>query len=61
MAQQRYAPPVRQRGIFSWDLETIRLARDQQLLGDFQVPVRLAEAMRTDDALFTAYHARVSL
>lgn len=28
--------------------------------GDFEVPVRLAEAMRTDDALFTAYQARVA-
>lgn len=28
--------------------------------GDFKQPVRLAEAMRTDDALFTAYMIRVS-
>jgi hypothetical protein len=32
--------------------------RDQQMRGCFDMPVRLAEAFRTDDALFTAYQAR---
>lgn len=43
-----------------WTLEKIRRARDAQLRGDFQEPVRLAEAMRTDDALFTAYTNRLA-
>lgn len=45
---------------YSWDLEAIRGARDDQMLGIFSQPVRLAEAMRTDDALFTAYHNRLA-
>lgn len=53
-------PPRRQQGPYAWDLERIRAARDEQLRGVFQLPVRLAEAMRTDDALFTAYQARVA-
>jgi hypothetical protein len=44
----------------SWPLESIRSARDQQMLGVFEQPVKLAEAMRTDDALFTAYQTRVA-
>jgi len=44
----------------SWSLETIRAARDAQMKGDFTLPVRLAEACRTDDALFTAYHSRLA-
>lgn len=50
------------RGIsaYAWTLETIRAARDAQMRGDFQTPVRLAEAMRTDDALFSAYHNRIA-
>ncbi len=52
--------PVRQSGPYAWDLERIRRARDCQMRGDFEIPVRLAEAMRTDDALFTAYQARVA-
>jgi hypothetical protein len=54
-------PPVRrQGGGFGWSLELIRSARDAQLRGDFAQPVRLAEAFRTNDALFTAYQARVA-
>jgi hypothetical protein len=55
------APPVRtQGGGYTWSLETIRSARDAQLRGQFEAPVRLAEAFRTNDAMFTAYMARVS-
>ncbi len=43
-----------------WTLEKIRQARDAQMRGDFALPVRLAEAMRTDDALYTAYLNRIS-
>lgn len=54
------SPPRKSRGTFAWSLEAIRQARDAQLRGDFAQPVRLAEAMRTDDALFVAYHNRIA-
>lgn len=53
-------PVRRDRPTLSWALETIRLARDAQLSGDFARPVALAKMMRTDDALFTAYHNRIA-
>ena len=52
--------PRRTQGPFVWDLQAIRCARDDQMRGHFARPVRLAEAMRTDDALFTAYHNRLA-
>jgi hypothetical protein len=55
-----HAPPKRKQGPYSWELCEIRRARDHQLRGEFALPVRMAEAFRTDDALFTAYQARVS-
>jgi len=60
LARPLRAPVRQQPGAYAWDLETIRAARDAQMRGDFSEPVRLAEAMRTDDALFTAYHNRVA-
>lgn len=60
-ASTQVAPPIEHRGgRFAWSLADIRAARDMQLRGEFFKPVRLAEAMRTDDALFTAYTTRVS-
>jgi hypothetical protein len=53
-------PPLRTQACYSWELEAIRGARDDQLRGNFSRPVRLAEAMRTDDALFVAYHNRIA-
>lgn len=44
----------------SWDLQKIRNARNAQLLGQFKLPVQLATALRTDDALFTARRNRLS-
>jgi hypothetical protein len=52
--------PRRESPITSWSLEMIRSARDAQLRGDFKLPVKLAAAMRTDDALFIAYHNRIA-
>lgn len=52
--------PLRRTGPYSWGLEAIRRARDAQLRGDFAEAVRLAEAMRTDDALYVAYHNRIA-
>jgi hypothetical protein len=54
------AAPRLDRSIFSWSLETIRLARDEQMRGQFRLPVALARAMRADDALFSAYHNRIA-
>lgn len=53
-------PPKRSASPFAWSLERVRRARDEQLAGKFGTPVRLAEAMRTDDAMFVAYHNRIA-
>lgn len=45
---------------YSWDLESIRNARDSQLRGDFKLPVALATMLRTDDAIFNARRFRVA-
>lgn len=45
--------------IFSWSLEEIFRARDAQMRGNFLLPARMAESMRTDDALFVAYGNRL--
>jgi hypothetical protein len=57
-AARAVKPPTRVQGSYSWSLQRIREVRDQQMRGQFAFPVRLAEAFRTDDALFTAYQAR---
>lgn len=53
-------PPIESSGVYSWTLPEIRNARDAQLRGQFSLPVRLAESMRTDDALFVAYENRLA-
>ena len=52
--------PMQWSEAYSWSLEAIMSARDQQMMGQFSYPVRLASAMRTDDALAVAYRARVA-
>src|SRR5262249_41694985 len=52
--------PRRNQATYSWSLEAIRAARDAQMIGKFAAPVALAKAMRTDDALYTAYHNRTA-
>jgi hypothetical protein len=54
------APPKRTNAVFSWSLDDIYSARNQQLAGSFRLPARLAESMRTDDALFVAYENRLA-
>lgn len=49
----------RANGATVWDLERIRAARDAQISGVFREPVRLAEAMRSDDAIFVARSNRL--
>lgn len=53
-------PRRRDLAVVSWSLESIRKARDDQMLGLFQRPVQLARAMRTDGALFVAYTNRIA-
>lgn len=56
----RLMSPTPSVGLYAWDLEKIRAARNAQMAGNFELPVRMAEAMRTDDALFTAYENRLA-
>lgn len=44
----------------SWTLETIFASRDDQLAGRFYRPARMAESMRTDDALAVAIKNRLA-
>lgn len=52
--------PRRNANLFSWSLEAIRKARDDQMRGKFFGPVMLAKALRTDTAMFSAYHNRIA-
>lgn len=54
IAPRRYDPK------HVWSIEQIAAARDAQMRGDFRQAVRLAEAMRTDDSAFNAYHSRIA-
>ncbi len=44
----------------SWTLDNIFAARDAQMRGQFYLPARMAEAMRTDDALAVALENRLA-
>lgn len=44
----------------SWTLDSIFAARDAQLRGQFKLPARMAESMRTDDALAVALENRLA-
>ena len=44
----------------SWTLSDIFSARDAQLRGDFHRPAKMAEAMRTDDALAVPFRNRLA-
>ena len=46
--------------IDAWSLDMIFAARDEQMLGQFVRPSRMAEQMRTDDALAVAYWSRLA-
>lgn len=52
--------PIISSAAYSWELASIMGARDEQLAGRFERPVRLAESMRTDDALAVAYWNRLA-
>lgn len=54
------APPTEGSAAYSWTLADIVAARDAQMRGQFRLPARLAESMRTDDALMVAYSNRLA-
>lgn len=56
----RFAAPRENAAVYSWSLTEIYNARNAQMRGDFRLPARLAESMRTDDALFVAFHNRLA-
>lgn len=59
---QREIVPPKGSGISltSWTLADIFSARDAQLRGDFNRPAKMAEAMRTDDALAVPFRNRLA-
>lgn len=59
MLRSMQSPPI-PTAAYSWELSTIMAARDAQIAGRFSQPVRLAVAMRTDDALFVAHKNRIA-
>jgi hypothetical protein len=46
--------------VHAWSLDDIYSARQEQMLGQFWRPARMAEQMRTDDALAVAYENRLA-
>ncbi len=46
--------------IDAWSWQDIYNARTEQMIGQFLRPARMAEAMRTDDALFVAHENRLA-
>ncbi len=59
LAAQLFAPKVSS-GSLAWDLDAIRAARDAQMLGYFNQAARLAEATRTDYAIFSSFLNRLA-
>lgn len=59
-SSQPLSAPRRESAQTEWTIERIRMARDAQLRGDFKMSVRLAEIMRTDDAIFVARNNRIA-
>jgi len=58
--QRSLTPPKLAPGTYAWTLADIVNARDMQMLGNFRLPARLSESMRTDDALFVARENRLA-
>ncbi len=54
------APPVERPSIYSWSLEDIFAARDQQIRGNFLRPAQLAILMRTSSAIAVARRNRLA-
>lgn len=60
LTQQLYMPRDGRNTIEAWCLEDIYAARQEQMLGQFVRPARMAEQFRTDDALYTAWVKRLA-
>lgn len=59
LAAEIRAPKVSS-GNYAWDLTSIRAARDAQMFGRFRMAARLAEATRTDYAIFASFLNRLA-
>lgn len=53
-------PPKVSTGLYAWDLDSIRAARNDQMAGRFFRAARLAEATRTDYAIFASFLNRLA-
>lgn len=53
-------PPKVSTGLYAWDLDKIRNARDLQMAGRFELPARLVQATRTDYAIFASFLNRLA-
>jgi hypothetical protein len=54
------SPPKSSPSVYAWNLADIQAARDEQMRGRFLRAARLAESMRTDDALYVARANRLA-
>lgn len=59
LAAEMRAPKVSS-SLYAFDLDKIRAARDSQMAGRFLLPTRLAEATRTDYAIFASFLNRLA-
>ena len=53
-------PTIRTIGAFAWSIDDIKAARGQQFIGNFRSAARLAQAMKTDGAIFSALQNRLA-
>lgn len=53
-------PPKLSSALYSWDLDTIRSARDAQMRGAFKLAAKLAQSTRTDYAIFSSFLNRLA-
>lgn len=58
--KSQIAPRHSSSSVHTWTVPEIRNARDAQLTGDFSLPFRLAAAMRTNSAMYTAWENRLA-
>lgn len=60
LEQELKKPRDQSSALYSWTLAQIFEARDEQTVGTFVLPARMADAMRMDDALYTAKENRLA-
>ena len=53
-------PMIRTIGAFAWSIDAIKSSRGQQVIGNFRDAARLAQAMKTDGAIFSALQNRLA-